>query len=193
MDIRRTDTIEYTVIRSARRTLALEVNERGILVRAPRFASNAQIERFVRANADWIDRRLKKLELRKIQADEAGILTEAEIDSLKKQARDVISKRVDYYAGILGVSYGRISIRCQKTRWGSCSRTGNLSFNCLLMLSPPEVLDSVVVHELCHRKEMNHSARFYAEVRRAMPDYDRWNRWLKKNGPLLMARVPREN
>lgn len=184
---------EYKVVRSARRTLALEVNERGILVRAPRFASNAQIERFVRTNADWIDRRLRKLEQRKAQAEEAGLLTEAEIESLKKQARDVIPERVDYYAGMLGVSYGRISIRCQKTRWGSCSRTGNLNFNCLLMLAPAEVLDSVVVHELCHRREMNHSARFYAEVRQAMPDYDRWNRWLKKNGPLLMARVPRDN
>ena len=95
-----------------------------------------------------------------------------------------------YYAPQIGVDYGRITIRCQRTRWGSCSAKGNLNFNCLLMLAPPEVLDSVVVHELCHRREMNHSPRFYALVLRVFPDYHRWDRWLKDNGPALMARIP---
>ncbi|MBR0136778.1 MAG: M48 family metallopeptidase, partial [Clostridia bacterium] len=66
---------------------------------------------------------------------------------------------------------------------------GNLNFNCLLMLTPPEIIDSVVVHELCHLKHMNHSPRFYAEVRRVFPDYDRQSKWLKQNGPAIMLRM----
>ena len=80
-------------------------------------------------------------------------------------------------------------IRRQRSRWGSCSSKGNLNFNCLLLLAPPEVFDSVVVHELCHRREMNHSERFYAEVLHVFPEYWQWNRWLKENGKLLMARM----
>ena len=93
-----------------------------------------------------------------------------------------------YYAPKVGVVYGSITIRCQKSRWGSCSSKGNLSFNCLLMLAPPEIIDSVVVHELCHRKEMNHSAAFYAHVLRVFPEYWTWRRWLKENGPALLLR-----
>ena len=89
-------------------------------------------------------------------------------------ARRCIPERVRYYAPKVGVDYCSITIRCQKFRWGSCSGRGNLSFNCLLMLTPPEVIDSVVVHELCHRKEMNHSAAFYAHVLRVFPEYRTW-------------------
>ena len=116
-------------------------------------------------------------------------LTEAEIDELKARAAEVIPARVSYYAQIVGVEYGRITIRCQKTRWGSCSSKGNLNFNCLLMLAPPEVLDSVVVHELCHLKEMNHSKAFYDEVLRAYPNYKQDHQWLKEHGSELMSRV----
>ena len=94
-----------------------------------------------------------------------------------------------YYASIIGVSYGKVTIRKQKTRWGSCSARGDLNFNCLLMLTPPEVIDSVVVHELCHRKEMNHSRKFYGEVLRAFPDYRKWDKWLKDNGRMLLMRA----
>ena len=104
----------------------------------------------------------------------------------------MIPQRAAYYAQRIGVSYGKITIRCQKTRWGSCSSKGNLSFNCLLMLTPPEVLDSVVVHELCHRKFMNHSQQFYQEVLKAYPEYRKWNRWLKKNGVVLLRRAGKE-
>ena len=116
-------------------------------------------------------------------------LTEAEINELKAQAAEVIPERVSYFAGVVGVSYGRITIRCQKTRWGSCSSKGNLNFNCLLMLAPHEVLDSVVVHELCHLKEMNHSKAFYDEVLRAYPNYKQDHKWLKDHGVELMSRV----
>jgi predicted metal-dependent hydrolase len=107
-----------------------------------------------------------------------------------QQARSVFPERTAHYASLLGVTFGRITLRMQRTRWGSCSAKGNLSFNCLLLLAPPEVLDSVVVHELCHRKHMDHSPAFYAEILRVFPDYDRRDRWLKENGPLLLARLP---
>ena len=107
----------------------------------------------------------------------------------KRRAAKVIPGRVQYFAPLVGVDYGRISIRSQKTRWGSCSTAGNLNFNCLLLLAPPEVLDYVVVHELCHRKEMNHSPRFWAEVGRVLPDYKASKKWLRENGNRLMLLI----
>ncbi len=112
-----------------------------------------------------------------------------EIHGLADQALQVIPERVKYYAPLVGVTYGKITIRNQKTRWGSCSANGNLNFNCLLMLAPPEVIDSVVVHELCHRKHMNHSREFYEEVRRVYPEYDRCHKWLKEHGSELMRKM----
>ena len=102
----------------------------------------------------------------------------------------MIPERVSYFAPQVGVTYGNITIRSQRTRWGSCSSKGNLNFNCLLMLVPREVLDYVVVHELCHRKEVNHSPRFWAEVERILPDYKIRQTWLKDNGSQLIGRLP---
>ena len=108
---------------------------------------------------------------------------------MAEKALQIIPERVKYYAPLVGVNYGRITIRNQKTRWGSCSEQGNLNFNCLLVMMPMEVLDSVVVHELCHRKHMNHSKEFYAEVYKVFPQYDKWNKWLKENGSSFICRM----
>lgn len=91
-------------------------------------------------------------------------------------------QRVSYFARLMGVSYRNITIREQKTRWGSCSSEKNLNFNWKLILAPPEVLDYVVVHELCHLKEMNHSKAFWDEVGKVMPEYETYKLWLKENG-----------
>lgn len=113
-------------------------------------------------------------------------LTVTEIKELADKALKYIPERVAHFARIIGVDYGRITIRNQKTRWGSCSSKGNLNFNCLLMMTPPEVIDYVVVHELCHRKEMNHSKAFWNEVEKVMPDYKAYIKWLKEEGHFLM-------
>ena len=113
-----------------------------------------------------------------------------EIEALADKALIVIPEKVKKYAPMVGVDYGRITIRSQRTRWGSCSSKGNLNFNCLLMLFPDEVVDYVVVHELCHRKHMNHSAAFYTEVERVFSEYQRCQKWLKENGELYLSRLP---
>ena len=112
-----------------------------------------------------------------------------EVHKLADEAVRVLPGKAAYYAPIVGVTYGRITIRNQRTRWGSCSGKGNLNFNCLLMLAPEEVQDYVVVHELCHRLEMNHSPEFWKEVERVLPDYRTAKQWLKEHGDELMGRI----
>jgi len=104
---------------------------------------------------------------------------------LREAARFAIATQVAARAAEMGLSYGRVAIRDQKTRWGSCSRAGNLNFNWRLTLAPPAVLDYVVVHELAHRVEMNHAARFWRIVMRYCPAYDTHRRWLRQHGAAL--------
>ena len=181
--------IQYQLIRSGRKTLSLQFSPKGLVVRAPYAVPQAQIDAFVRSHENWIEKQRARLEQAMENQGPAEKLTMEEIRALAEKALEVIPPRVAYYAERIGVTYGRITIRNQRTRWGSCSAKGNLNFNCLLMLTPPEVIDSIVVHELCHRKEMNHSDRFYAEVLQVFPDYRKWNKWLKENGPALMRRM----
>ena len=177
------------IIRSNRRTISLEITSMGeLLVRAPKHMSDADIRAFVESKSSWLAKHMKKKE-RDIEAvRETGTFTEKELLRLHNLAKKIIPEKVAYYARLMGVTYGRISIRRQKTRWGSCSREGNLNFNCLLMMAPPEVLDYVVIHELCHRIEMNHSARFWAQVEKVMPQYRVPKKWLKEHGGKLMMR-----
>ncbi len=177
--------IEYSLIRSSRKTIGIQIKDGKVIVRAPRRLPKRAIDAFVLKHADWVDRHLSKAK----SGQELPKLSESELKALVAQAKQTIPARVAHYADLLGIEYGRITIRTQKTRWGSCSSKGNLNFNCLLMLAPPEVLDSVVVHELCHRKHMNHSRDFYAEIARIMPDYKARHAWLKQNGTALMARA----
>ena len=145
---------------------------------------DTEIQKFLNEKSDWIEKHIQMQRLRMENAKHTKQLTEEEIQKLAEKALEVIPKRVAYYAKQMGVTYGRITIRNQKTRWGSCSSKGNLNFNCMLMLLPPEIQDYVVVHELCHRKEMNHSSRFWAEVEKVLPDYRTRRKWLKENGRL---------
>ena len=101
--------------------------------------------------------------------------------TLSAVALSRIRDRLDYYAPRLGVRPGRVAIRDQKSRWGSCSRKGNLNFNWKLVMAPPAVLDYVVIHELCHLIEFNHSPRFWSLVEGQMPEYEVWKKWLKEH------------
>ena len=189
------DISQIQIVRSARKTMSLEVKPDGrIIARVPNRVSDADVRRFIEEHQSWLEKALAKAAAKAEAraADPVDRLTEEEIRVLAKQAMTVIPDRVRYYAPKIGVTYGRITIRNQRTRWGSCSSKGNLNFNCLLMLAPLGVLDSVVVHELCHRKEMNHSKRFYEEVYKAFPEYDKWHGWLKEHGPELMQRMTGE-
>ena len=183
--------IPRKVIRSSRKTIAVELKADGILIRAPRRMKEQEINRFLLEKRNWIETNHKKMLERLAQTEHQEPYTEEEIRALAKRALEVIPKKVSYYAPLVGVDYGRITIRNQRTRWGSCSNKGNLNFNCLLMLLPDDVVDSIVVHELCHRKYMNHSEAFYAEVERVFPEYKRCQRWLKENGSLYVSRLPR--
>ena len=181
--------MKITVVRSSRRTIGVEVNKGQVLIRSPRFATQAQIRTVVEKNRDWIEAQIQKQAELSEKMRQLPPLSEAERKALIVEARAYIPGRVAYYADLLSVSYGRITLRCQKTKWGSCSSQGNLNFNWLLMLAPAEVIDSVVVHELCHRKVMNHSGDFYELLHRVFPRYDECARWLREHGAELQYRA----
>ncbi|MBR3108365.1 MAG: M48 family metallopeptidase [Clostridia bacterium] len=184
--------IQVQVIRSSRKTIAMRVtgpNE--VEIRAPRSMRQAQIDDFIRQHEAWLSKHLSIVNQREQELAGLPPLTDAEIRSLADQALGKIPPRVRYFSKLLNVTYGSITIRNQKSKWGSCSSQGNLNFNCLLMLCPPEVMDYVVIHELCHRKEMNHSPRFWAEVENIDPDYKAHRQWLKDEGNKLIGRMGR--
>lgn len=178
------------IIRSRRKTLALQIAEDGhLIVRSPLCCSYKDIEDFIVKSEKWIRTHTERVIRRNRELEQLPPFTAQDIKAMAQQATEIIPGRVKLYAEKLGVSYGRITIRNQKTKWGSCTSKGNLNFNCLLMAAPPEVLDSVVVHELCHRLHMDHSKAFYAEVYRIFPDYDKWHKWLRDNGAVLIRRM----
>jgi predicted metal-dependent hydrolase len=184
------DDIRVYVVRSRRKTVSAEIDkDLSVLVRAPLRMSEKDIKEFLRKNEDWIRKHRNKRREQMEEAKDIPKLTGQELRSLAEEARRDIPPRVQRYAAMMGVSYGRITIRNQKTRWGSCSSKGNLNFNCLLMLAPEEHRDYVIVHELCHRRQMNHSKRFWGEVERILPDYRQSVGWFKENGEKLLARM----
>ena len=182
--------MKVTVIRSNRKTVAIQVNSNlSVTVRAPRSASEKDIEEILKKKEAWISKHIEKIKEAKerFEAEPTEKLTREKVIALAEEALKVIPERVEYFAKVIGVTYGKITIRNQKTRWGSCSSKGNLNFNCLLMLAPPEVLDYVVVHELCHRKQMNHSKAFWLEVEKVLPNYKEVRKWLKEEGSQMIT------
>ena len=177
---RKTEHVTYELIGAKRRSMSLKVDLDGaITVRAPYRTPVQTADWFVEGHRDWIEVRLRAGA--RIMAERPSY-TDRERAEGRKQAAEVIKARCRYYAPVMGVSYGTVTIREQKTRWGSCSTKGNLNFNWKLALMPPEILDYVVVHELAHRIQMNHSAAFWAEVGKILPDYKERRQWLKVNG-----------
>lgn len=176
--------MDYQLIRSRRKTLSLEIRPDGaLLVRAPLRMPKQEIDSFLLSKAGWIEKHLPK-------APPLPKFTPEEIAAFSRETAKLLPEKVAHYTSALGVSYGRITVRCQKTRWGSCSSRGNLSFHCLLSQMPETVFDYVVVHELCHRKHMNHSPQFWGEVAAILPDYKASRDWLKTQGTALLCRIP---
>ena len=183
--------IEYELIRSKRKTMSITVKDGRLIVRAPLNLKKSEIENFLDKHTGWIEKQLKKSKEMQDTLDSVPALSIEDIKELADEALKVIPDRVRFYAEKMGVTYGRITIRNQKSKWGSCTAKGNLNFNCLLMLAPSEVLDGVIVHELAHRKHMDHSAEFYEEILKVYPNYKKWDMWLKENGTLLIKRMLR--
>lgn len=182
--------MDYNIVRSKRKSIAIEIDKDAqVTIRAPYRMPNYAIKVFVKEKQEWIDKHIQKTRERISKKKAVEPLTKEMIDELYDIARDEIPRRVSYYATVMGVDYGRITIRCQKTRWGSCSSKGNLNFNCLLMLVTSDVRDYVIVHELAHRRHMNHSIEFWKEVELLVPDYKDKRKWLAEHGEELMYRV----
>ena len=180
MPQRKTATFTYNLIRSKRRSLSLGISEDGtITVRVPERFPAAQADRFVEEHRDWINAKMAE---RMRQKALRPVYSEAEREHGKKLARQIFEEKCRVFSERMGVTYGNISIREQKTRWGSCSARGNLNFNWKLALMPEEIQNYLAVHELAHRIEMNHSPRFWAVVEQQIPDYRECRAWLKKNG-----------
>jgi predicted metal-dependent hydrolase len=146
---------------------------------------DSEIDRVLESHREWIVRERAKQRPR-LRLDPQWVSeTEA-----RRAARELVTMLCDEEAAELGVSFGRIQIRDQRSRWGSCSTRGTLSFNWRLVLAPYEVLDYVVVHELCHLREANHSRRFWSLVESRRPGWRRQRDWLHEHGPELLAFRP---
>lgn len=173
--------IPIQVIRSGRKTLALEI--KGDLVvraRIPAGVTDGQLKGFVSKNEKWICKKYKEMQARIAKRPDTPppLPTKEE----QQEILEKIAGRVSHYEKIMGLSCKKITIRDQKTRWGSCSSKGNLNFNYRLAYMPPEILDYVVVHELAHLRYMDHSKGFWALVETYVPGCKGYRKWLKENG-----------
>jgi predicted metal-dependent hydrolase len=157
------------------------------LVVRPR-ASVAQIDDAIDFHRPWLERQLAKEVVPRLGLERLR-LTEAQG---RREARARISLIAQSEAAALGVTYSRITLRDQRSRWGSCSSRGALSFNWRLVLAPHDVLDYVVVHEVCHLAELNHGPAFWRLVERRRPGYREPKRWLDDHGWEILAYRPPE-
>lgn len=183
---------EYNVEvrRSKRKSAAIKITaDMQIVVFVPLYVSDNEIEKMVISKSKWIDEHMLKVQSTIDERSKLEKITFEQVKELADQAVEYIPKRVKYYAEKENFVYNKITIKNLVSRWGSCSTKGNLNFNCLLMLTPDYVIDYIVVHELCHLREMNHSEKFWAEVEKIMPDYQRAELWLKQNGGNLISRM----
>ena len=167
---------EYELIRSSRRTIAIQIHEGRVIVRAPMRQSRASIDEFVRANDAWIEKHLEKDRLHAAAHPEPD---EEQMRMLIERAQAILPRRVEYYGRKMGLMPTALRITGARTRFGSCSSKGHICFSWRLMMYPPEAIDYVVVHELAHLRHMNHSRDFYREIERVLPDYREREKLLK--------------
>ena len=184
------DGLEVWLTRKAIKNMHLRVKppDGRIEVSAPLHLPLATIRKFVGEKRDWIERQQR--EIAQSPRVEAAAATPAEVAQWKAVVAACVPALIEAWEPIMGVKAGKIAYRNMTSRWGSCQpSTGRICINVRLALYPPECLEYVVVHELCHRKEMNHSARFWAEVEHVLPDYEIRRKWLRENGTALISRL----
>ncbi len=185
------DKLEYTLKRSRRKTLAIRVERDGkITVLAPLRASASLIAEAVEKNREWINKKRALLAEVTAKYDRTPI-TEEELCRLLAEAKEYIPKRVSFLADEFKVSIGKVSVKAMRSKWGSCSGKRNISINCLLMLAPREVLDYIIIHELCHVTHMDHSKSFYALVDQRCDFRKSSEKWLKTEGSAIIDRAKR--
>ncbi len=176
------EKIKYILKSSQRaKNIRLTVYPNGELIAVkPLKAKQGLVEKFIQQKANWV---LNKLAYSK-QFKKNAFLKRNKQDYLKnkQKALDFVCQRIDFYNKIYQFNFNRISIRNQKTRWGSCSQKKNLNFNYQILFLPDKIADYVIIHELCHLKELNHSKKFWELVAQAMPDYLSARKELKKYG-----------
>ncbi|MBP5230680.1 MAG: M48 family metallopeptidase, partial [Clostridia bacterium] len=163
-----------------------------LLVKAPRGCPKTEIDRFVLSKRDWIEKQRRNMETLRARKQAAVPFTDGDFSRMGKALAERLPALLRDVSRRLCVTYGKVTVRPMRSRWGSCSSNGNLSFNSLLAEAPPSVQEYVVVHELCHRLEMNHSSRFWDRVRTLCPDYADSVRWLKTEGKALLIRIPED-
>lgn len=169
--------MEYKLIRSGRKTLAAEISREGeVIVRAPYKMSIQYIEKFLENNRQRIENAIQRAKKRKPSYSSDA----PEADFLRKKAEEIIPPKVEHYAKLMNLEPKSIRITAAQKRFGSCSSRGSLCFSFNLMQYPDEAIDYVVVHELAHLKELNHSKKFWAIVEKYMPDYKKRRAMLKE-------------
>lgn len=160
---------QYTVIRSRRKSLALQVDKDcNITVRAPLFVSQKEIEAFVAEKKEWLE---KAILTQREKVKNQKVYTQEDIENLRRKAKEILPPKVSYYSALMGVVPTAVKINSAKTRYGSCSGKNNINFSLYLMDKDERFIDYVVIHELAHIKHHNHSKEFYAFIERFMPDY----------------------
>ncbi|WP_283606695.1 M48 family metallopeptidase [Faecalispora anaeroviscerum] len=164
---------EYTLIRSSRKTLSLEITrDAAVVVRAPKRCPQSEIDLFVTQREDWIHSALKRQRCRMEQHPEPSA---AEREQLICRAKEILPERVAYYANLMELHPTGLTITGAVSRFGSCSPKNRLCFSWRLMQYPMPAVDYVVVHELAHIRHKNHGKDFYALVQSVLPDYrERW-------------------
>lgn len=187
MFLKRKRFTEYTLIRSKRKSIALQVNhDAELIVRAPHFVPEAMIEGFIKQKQEWLEQKIaiKKRQLehkKEIYQDRSSQWYKEK----KKEARELFVQRIAHYEQITGLKVNRLRLSSAKTRWGSCSMAGNISLVWRLVMAPIEIVDYVIVHEIIHIRHPNHSKAFWDDVARIIPDYKKHRKWLKDNGYAL--------
>lgn len=160
---------DYKVIKSNRKTIAIQVTIDGaIVVRAPLKMNDEAIERFIIDKKAWLE---KAIVSQRNKAKTKKSYSQEDIASLRLKAKEIIPLKVDYFSKIMGVEPKSIKITSAKTRYGSCSSQNTLNFSLYLMDKDERFIDYVVVHELAHIKHHNHSKQFYEFVQRFIPNY----------------------